>query len=116
MPRSDRTNRECPVSLEEAIELFARDLFGPNHPEKDVAVRQVKASFTRNQLRSTSREFVLSTMMKLMSHTIREVVQRTRADERRFSPLVRSLLNAQGDRDLIERYLTKARRTEARRR
>lgn len=93
------------LCLARAIERFADDLYGAHHPEKARAVRRAKASFTRAQLYSTDREYVLSTMVKLMRYTVQAVCWQGRLGVRQLGPLVRSLLRPGGDRDLVERYL-----------
>ncbi len=99
------------ITLSEAIDHFAADLFGPEHPDRAAVVRTIKAGFTRRQLTSTSREFVLSTMLDLMQTALAAVVRKGEIDTRRFSPEVRALINGHGDRRQVEQYLRNAQRT-----
>ncbi|NBB72334.1 MAG: hypothetical protein GVY35_01495 [Bacteroidetes bacterium] len=124
MPKaSSETHREAPVahpktfiSLEEAIEQFMRDLLGERHPQTTATARKVKAGFTRTQLTSTSREFVLTTMMELMRYTVQTLIRHGRVGSGRLTPLVRSLARANADRVLVEQYLAQIQRKKADRR
>jgi hypothetical protein len=104
------------ISLEEAIEQFTRDLLGERHPQTTATARKVKAGFTRTQLTSTSREFVLTTMMELMRYTVRTLIRHGRVRTNRLTPLVRSLARSEADRALVERYLAQIQRRQAGRR